>query len=76
MPGAPTEARHSERADRRPDVTGRMALTAYNGPLSLDGWGATSALVHQRADRHRLTGERWEGVGLDAETRRPVNSRF
>jgi len=51
------------------DVTGRMALTAYNGPVSLDGVGGD---VHARTTNGpidiELTGERWEGAGLDAET--------
>ena len=46
-----------------------MALTAYNGPVSLDGVGGD---VHARTTNGpidiELTGERWEGAGLDAET--------
>ena len=51
------------------DVSGRMELTARNGPLSLDGVGGD---VRARARNGPLsvylTGSRWEGAGLDAET--------
>lgn len=57
------------------DVTGRMALTAYNGPVSLDGVGGdVRARTTNGPIDIELTGERWEGVGLDAETTNgPVN---
>jgi hypothetical protein len=51
------------------DVTGRMELSTQNGPLSLSG---VAGDVHAHAQNGplavRLTGERWEGTGLDAET--------
>jgi Putative adhesin len=51
------------------DVTGRMDLTTMNGPLALLGVGGE---VHARAQNGplevSLTGARWEGAGLDAET--------
>lgn len=51
------------------DVTGRMALTAYNGPVSLDGVsGDVRARTTNGPIDVALTGERWEGAGLDAET--------
>ncbi|HEX8904720.1 MAG TPA: hypothetical protein VF771_07765, partial [Longimicrobiaceae bacterium] len=50
-------------------VTGRMDLDANNGPLALYGLGGD---VHARAHNGplavRLTGSRWSGEGLDAET--------
>lgn len=50
-------------------VTGRMSLETVNGGLSLEGAGGD---VHARAQNGglnvRLTGTRWEGTGLDAET--------
>ena len=50
-------------------VTGRMSLETVNGGLSLEGAGGD---VHARAENGglnvRLTGTRWEGTGLDAET--------
>jgi len=57
------------------DVTGRMTLTARNGPVSLSGVGGD---VHARTTNGPLdidlTGARWEGTGLDAETTNgPVN---
>ena len=57
------------------DVTGRMTLTAHNGPVSLSGVGGD---VHARTTNGPLdidlTGARWEGTGLDAETTNgPVN---
>ena len=49
--------------------SGRMELTARYGPLSLDGVGG---VVRARARNGPLsvylTGSRWEGAGLDAET--------
>jgi len=51
------------------DVTGRMALTAYNGPVSLEGVGGdVRARTTNGPIDVTLTGERWEGAGLDAET--------
>jgi DUF4097 and DUF4098 domain-containing protein YvlB len=51
------------------DVTGRMELSTQNGPLMLSG---VAGDVHARAQNGpllvRLTGARWDGVGLDAET--------
>lgn len=57
------------------DVTGRMALTAYNGPVSLDGVGGdVRARTTNGPIDIELTGERWDGAGLDAETTNgPVN---
>jgi DUF4097 and DUF4098 domain-containing protein YvlB len=50
-------------------VTGRMELTAVNGPLDLREVGGD---VHARAQNGplnvTLTGSRWNGAGLDAET--------
>ena len=50
------------------DVSGHMELATQNGPLSLSG---VAGDVHARAQNGpltvRLTGERWEGTGLDAE---------
>lgn len=52
------------------DVTGRMDLSTENGPLSLSG---VAGDVHAHAQNGpltvRLTGNRWEGTGLDAETK-------
>jgi len=52
------------------DVTGHMALSTQNGPLSLVG---VAGDVHARAQNGplavKLTGTRWEGAGLDAETK-------
>jgi hypothetical protein len=52
------------------DVTGRMDLSTQNGPLSLTG---VAGDVHAHAQNGplavRLTGNRWEGTGLDAETK-------
>ena len=51
------------------DVTGRMALTAHNGPITLTGVGGD---VRARTTNGpldvELTGARWDGEGLDAET--------
>jgi hypothetical protein len=51
------------------DVSGRMDLQTQNGPLSLSGVGGD---VHASAQNGPLTielsGTRWEGTGLDAET--------
>ncbi|HYH81526.1 MAG TPA: hypothetical protein VEX86_17105 [Longimicrobium sp.] len=50
-------------------VTGRMELSAVNGPLALRDLGGQ---VHARAENGplsvQLTGSRWSGQGLDAET--------
>jgi DUF4097 and DUF4098 domain-containing protein YvlB len=60
------------------NVTGRMNLDVVNGPLDLDGVGGN---VTARAENGPLsvdlTGTRWEGTGLDAETRNgPVTIRI
>ena len=51
------------------EVSGRMTLETENGGLALHGVGGD---VHARAQNGglsvRLTGARWEGAGLDAET--------
>jgi hypothetical protein len=51
------------------DVSGRLDLAARNGPLHLEGVGGD---VRARARNGPLavylTGSRWEGAGLDAET--------
>ena len=51
------------------NVIGKMELSAQNGPISLSGVGGA---VHARAQNGplhvRLTGTRWSGAGLDAET--------
>ncbi|HSU17614.1 hypothetical protein [Longimicrobium sp.] len=50
-------------------VTGRMELSVRNGPLALNDLGGN---VHARATNGplavRLSGSRWNGEGLDAET--------
>ena len=51
------------------DVTGRLRLEAQNGPLSLDGVaGDVQARAQNGPLRVVLTGTRWEGQGLNAET--------
>ena len=51
------------------DVSGRMELTSRNGPLSLDGVsGDVRARVRNGPLSVYLTGSRWEGTGLDAES--------
>ena len=51
------------------DVTGRMTLTAYNGPVALEGAGGdVRARTTNGPLEIELTGARWEGEGLDAET--------
>ncbi|HSJ62289.1 MAG TPA: hypothetical protein VK922_00160 [Gemmatimonadaceae bacterium] len=51
------------------DVNGRMSLSARNGPLTLDGVaGDVRARARNGPLAVYLTGSRWEGVGLDAET--------
>lgn len=51
------------------DVTGRVRMDAENGPLSLDN---VAGDVHARAQNGPLTvtlsGTKWDGAGLDAET--------
>ena len=51
-------------------VVGRMTIAARNGPIDLDAIGGD---VRARAENGPLTvalqGSRWEGEGLDAETR-------
>jgi len=50
-------------------VSGQMDLSTHNGPLSLEGVGGD---VRARAQNGplsvRLSGARWDGAGLDAET--------
>jgi DUF4097 and DUF4098 domain-containing protein YvlB len=52
------------------NVSGRIRATTVNGPLALDN---VAGDVHVRADNGplsvRLAGSRWQGAGLDAETR-------
>ena len=51
------------------DVSGRINLTSRNGPLSLDGVsGDVTARVRNGPLSVYLTGSRWEGAGLDAES--------
>ncbi|HEV8263909.1 MAG TPA: hypothetical protein VGQ06_03090 [Gemmatimonadales bacterium] len=51
------------------DVTGRMELSTHNGPLALVGVGGNvRARVENGPLEVKLTGSRWEGAGLDAET--------
>jgi putative adhesin len=51
------------------DVTGRLVLAAHNGPVSLAGVGGSVRARVQNGPLHVvLTGARWEGEGLDAET--------
>ena len=51
------------------EVSGQMDLSTHNGPLSLMGVGGD---VRARAQNGpllvKLTGARWDGAGLDAET--------
>lgn len=50
-------------------VTGRMTLQADNGPVSLDGVGGDVPARTINGPLHVvLTGARWDGAGLDAET--------
>jgi hypothetical protein len=50
-------------------VTGRMQLTAVNGPVSLrDVGGDVRARAQNGPLSVSLTGSRWNGAGLDAET--------
>lgn len=51
------------------DVQGRMTLAARNGPVTLGGVGGNVRARVQNGPLHvELTGARWEGEGLDAET--------
>ncbi len=51
------------------DVTGRLRLDAQNGPLSLESVGGDVQARAQNGPLHVvLSGTRWEGQGLDAET--------
>jgi hypothetical protein len=51
------------------NVVGRMELSAQNGPISLTGVGGdVHALAQNGPLQVRLTGTRWNGAGLDAET--------
>jgi hypothetical protein len=46
-----------------------MELSAQNGPISLSGVGGDVHAVAQNGPLQvRLTGTRWNGAGLDAET--------
>lgn len=50
------------------DVSGRLELNSLNGPLSLDGVsGNVTARVQNGPLSVYLTGNRWDGTGLDAE---------
>jgi hypothetical protein len=50
-------------------VTGRMSLETVNGGVSLEGAGGDVRARAQNGGLNvRLTGSRWEGAGLDAET--------
>ena len=52
------------------DVTGKLDLRTHNGGLSLEGVGGDVRAQTQNGGLSvRLTGSRWEGSGLDAETR-------
>lgn len=51
------------------DITGTLRLTAQNGPLSLENVAGDVRAHAQNGPLHvTLTGSRWEGTGLDAET--------
>jgi hypothetical protein len=51
------------------NVVGRMELSAQNGPIQLSGVGGDVRAVAQNGPLQvRLTGTRWNGAGLDAET--------
>jgi hypothetical protein len=51
------------------NVIGKMELSATNGPIQLSGVGGDVHAVAQNGPLQvRLTGSRWEGAGLDAET--------
>jgi hypothetical protein len=52
------------------NVSGRMNLEVINGPLALHGIGGDVTARAQNGPLSvGLTGTRWEGAGLDAETR-------
>ena len=52
------------------DVTGKLDLRTHNGGLSLEGVGGDVRAQTQNGGLSvRLTGNRWDGTGLDAETR-------
>lgn len=51
------------------DVTGRLRLDAQNGPLSIESVSGDVQARAQNGPLHVvLSGTRWEGQGLDAET--------
>ena len=51
------------------DVVGRLRLQAQNGPLSLEHVGGDVQARAQNGPLHvELSGTRWEGTGLNAET--------
>jgi hypothetical protein len=51
------------------NVIGDMELSAQNGPISLSGIGGNVRARAQNGPLQvRLTGSRWQGAGLDAET--------
>lgn len=51
------------------DVVGTMDLRATNGPIMLSGVGGDVTAHARNGPLHvRLTGTRWQGAGLDAET--------
>jgi hypothetical protein len=51
------------------NVMGRIRLSAQNGPLSLDAIAGDVQARAQNGPLHvALTGSRWDGAGLDAET--------
>lgn len=51
------------------NVFGKMELSAQNGPISLDGVGGNVRARAQNGPLQvTLTGTRWNGEGLDAET--------
>jgi hypothetical protein len=51
------------------DVTGRMRLTTVNGAIALDGVGGDVQARDENGPLEiALTGQRWSGTGLDAET--------
>jgi DUF4097 and DUF4098 domain-containing protein YvlB len=51
------------------NVVGKMELSAQNGPIQLSGVGGDVKASAQNGPLQvRLTGTRWNGAGLDAET--------
>ena len=51
------------------NVVGKMELSAHNGPIQLSGVGGDVRANAQNGPLQvRLTGTRWNGAGLDAET--------